>query len=283
MKYANCRVDTSKGYNVLLSVFLKFLKKMRGPLYVEITKANERKMVKRALEESAKYFMNDSEYEDFTKVTTRVFLTEEEINEESQIKVDYEFDKDELLTRTLSQIVQKYHFNENSLFISKLKFLYDSLTSNFNLFILSGASLSGKSTLLHFIRALSTQMYNFDNDKYKQFLYIKVFPKGTETKNIFNDLPSFASNEEVIRNNSIFTHMLEFFTCEYKEHLNRINSIDNDLYERKSALCQDDTSALNANRTEIARAPTSIQNEEGETIEFNKENLIQEKKLILIC
>ena len=281
MKYANCRVDTSKGYNVLLSVFLKFLKKMRGPLYVEITKANERKIVKRALEESAKYFMNDSEYEDFTKVTTRVFLTEEEINEESQIKVDYEFDKDELLTRTLSQIVQKYHFNENSLFISKLKFLYDSLTSNFNLFILSGASLSGKSTLLHFIRALSTQMYNFDNDKYKQFLYIKVFPKGTETKNIFNDLPSFASNEEVIRNNSIFTHMLEFFTWEYKEHLNRINSIDNDLYERKSALCQDDTSALNANRTEIARAPTSIQNEEGETIEFNKENLIQENTSVI--
>ena len=138
------------------------------------------------------------------------------INEEEEEKKETEDEK--IITNAIRNEFKRYKIN-NKNFEHQIKYLYSAI-NDFNSFVITGPSFSGKTILLSLLHVVSINLSNLDKAKYPKILNLRIYPKSK------SEYRFFAENklERAYRfNNNFFYNMISMFDDDYMENLEKLN------------------------------------------------------------
>ena len=256
---ANKKIEATRRINLTLSFFNKIIFQLLLKIE-ELKTENRNEIIRNLIKKIYESLMTIDEFEDFRKVINEIF---EMKDYEGDINQVYEI-TDENISKSIKEELATFKFN-NQNFEQRVYQIFSAL-SNFDNFTFCGPPISGKSQLFLILSEITKKLNEIDKVKYPKMQAVKIYPKAKTSEELF-------SQNKVLKafkfNNNFFYNMLQLFTPDYKEILEKLNSY---YYESMSTVSKE------IDENEIFYNNNENQNEdnyEDDDISFgNEENYV---------
>ena len=223
MNYVVSKMKVMKQQNIIMLFLLKITDDINDKITI-IDKKQFNLYSRNLIKEIFLHLLTEEEKEDFRKFLNEVFemkdykedIPHHNINDNDEEKNETEEEK--VMNEAIKTQFKKFKIN-NTFLEHQIKYLYEAI-NNFNSFVISGPSLSGKTTLLSLLHEVSSYLCNLDKNKYYKILNLRIYPKS---KSVYR---FFAENklERAYRfNNNYFYNMISMFDDDNIESLEKLN------------------------------------------------------------
>ena len=211
---ANKKIEATRRINLTLSFFNKIIFQLLLKIE-ELKTENRNEIIRNLIKKIYESLMTIDEFEDFRKVINEIF---EMKDYEGDINQVYEI-TDENISKSIKEELATFKFN-NQNFEQRVYQIFSAL-SNFDNFTFCGPPISGKSQLFLILSEITKKLNEIDKVKYPKMQAVKIYPKAKTSEELF-------SQNKVLKafkfNNNFFYNMLQLFTPDYKEILEKLNS-----------------------------------------------------------
>ena len=225
MNYVSCKMDVMKNTNLIMIFLLKITDDINDKIK-NIDRKNYQLYLRNLIKEIFLHLLNEEEKEDFRKLINEVFemkdykmdITDEHNinNEEEEEK--YKNEEERIISETIKKQFNKFKIN-NKFFQQQIRYLYDAIC-NFDNFVITGPSLSGKTIILSLLHEVSVNLSNLDKGKYPKILNMRIYPKS---KSVFRFFVENKLERAYRFNNNYFYNMISMFDDDNSENLEKLN------------------------------------------------------------
>ena len=209
----NQRIQATHKRNITFTFIITVLKRLLLNIN-EINKDNKNEIIIKALLYTFKDVLcNVKEREDLERAVKVVFnMKDYETTDEPTLIDDNE------VNTMISNELSTYKFNSTS-FENKLKLILTSLDTH-DSFVLLGQPITGKSEVLLLLSNITRNLNKINRDKYAKLQMVKMFPKAGNASTLFAKNTIETAYQF---NNNFYHNMLQLFSPENKEHLDKLN------------------------------------------------------------
>ena len=225
MNYASTKMNVMKNTNLIMLFLLKITDDINNNIKT-IDKKNYKLYLRNLLKEIFLHLLTEEEKEDFRKFINEVFEMKDykvDLPDEHNINNDGEEEKygneeEKIICESIKKEFNKYKIN-NKFFKKQIKYLYEAI-NNFDNFVITGPSFSGKTTILSLLHEVSVNLSNLDKGKYPKILNMRIYPKS---KSVFRFFVENKLERAYRFNNNYFYNMISMFDDDNSESLEKLN------------------------------------------------------------